>query len=144
AGATASDACAGDLTGGIVITNGVNTNAVGSYQVSYTVSDGYNVTTVYRTVNLFLPAALPILITGANPQTVECHTAYAEAGATASDACAGDLMGGIVITNCVHTNAVGSYQVSYTVSDGYNVTTVYRTVNVVDTTAPAILITGAN
>jgi uncharacterized repeat protein (TIGR01451 family) len=38
-GATASDGCAGDLTSAIVVTGSVNTNVVGFYALTYTVSD---------------------------------------------------------------------------------------------------------
>jgi hypothetical protein len=79
-----------------------------------------------------------IQLTGDNPQTVECHTSYTELGATASDNCAGDLTKSIVIdASAVNVNALGSYLVSYTVTDAFNnTTTVTRTVQVVDTTPP--------
>jgi hypothetical protein len=38
-GATASDGCAGDLTSAIVVTGSVDTNTVGFYTLTYTVSD---------------------------------------------------------------------------------------------------------
>jgi len=38
-GATASDGCAGNLTSAIVVTGSVNTNTVGFYTLTYTVSD---------------------------------------------------------------------------------------------------------
>ncbi len=52
-GATASDGCAGDLTSSIVVTGSVNTNVVGAYQLTYTVSDpsGHSDTKV-RTVEV--------------------------------------------------------------------------------------------
>lgn len=52
-GATASDGCAGDLTSAIVVTGSVNTNVVGIYTLTYTVSDpsGHSDTKV-RTVEV--------------------------------------------------------------------------------------------
>ena len=52
-GATASDGCAGDLTSAIVVTGSVNTNVVGDYTLTYTVSDpsGHSDTKV-RTVTV--------------------------------------------------------------------------------------------
>jgi len=59
-GATASDGCAGDLTSAIVVTGSVNTNTVGFYALTYTVSDpsGHSDTKV-RTVQV-----LPYNFTG--------------------------------------------------------------------------------
>lgn len=52
-GATASDGCAGDLTAAISVSGSVNTNIVGAYTLTYTVSDpsGHTDTKV-RTVNV--------------------------------------------------------------------------------------------
>lgn len=52
-GATASDGCAGNLTSSIVVTGSVNTNTVGFYALTYTVSDpsGHSDTKV-RTVEV--------------------------------------------------------------------------------------------
>ncbi len=59
-GATASDGCAGDLTSAIVVTGSVDTNTVGFYALTYTVSDpsGHSDTKV-RTVEV-----LPYNFTG--------------------------------------------------------------------------------
>jgi uncharacterized repeat protein (TIGR01451 family) len=59
-GATASDGCAGNLTSSIVVTGSVNTNIVGFYSLTYTVSDpsGHSDTKV-RTVEV-----LPYNFTG--------------------------------------------------------------------------------
>lgn len=59
-GATASDGCAGNLTSSIIVTGSVNTNVVGFYALTYTVSDpaGHSDTEV-RTVQV-----LPYNFTG--------------------------------------------------------------------------------
>ena len=59
-GATASDGCAGDLTSAIVVTGSVDTNTVGFYALTYSVSDptGHSDTEV-RTVEV-----LPYNFTG--------------------------------------------------------------------------------
>jgi hypothetical protein len=84
-----------------------------------------------------------ISLNGANPMTVECHTAFSDPGATASDGCAGDLTSVINVTGSVNANAVGTYTLTYTVSDGSHTTSATRTVNVVDTTAPVITLNGS-
>src|SRR5439155_24551871 len=91
-GATASDVCAGRLTGSIAASGSVDANTVGSYTRSYTVSVGY-ATSVRptRTVNVVDTQAPSIAVVGANPLTVECHGTFTDPGATASDVCAGNL-----------------------------------------------------
>jgi VCBS repeat-containing protein len=59
-------------------------------------------------------------------------SAYTDAGATASDTEDGDITSRIVVTNAVNTAALGTYTVTYQVSDlsGNSATPVTRTVNV--------------
>jgi hypothetical protein len=141
-GATALDACQGDLTASIATVNPVNTAVIGTYTVTYNVSDTASnaATQRTRTVNVVDTTAPVITRLGTSPVTVECGTAYADAGATAMDACSGDLTASIAITNPVNTAVAGTYTVRYNVSDVASnaATEVTRTVNVVDTTAPVI------
>jgi hypothetical protein len=147
-GATASDTCAGNLTGAITVSGSVNPNVVGAYTLTYTVSDGPegNSASTTRTVNVVDTTKPIITLNGGATLTVECHTAFADPGATATDACAGDLTGSIVVTGSVNPNAVGSYTLHYNVIDPSSNAAIQvdRTVNVVDTIAPTITLTGAN
>ena len=116
---------------------------VGSYIVTYDVTDaeGNAAVQVTRTVNVVDTTAPVITLIGANPQTIEVGSAYTELGATASDNYDGDISGSIVIdATGVDTAVVGSYTVTYDVTDadGNAAVQVTRTVNVVDTTAPVI------
>jgi uncharacterized protein (DUF1800 family) len=74
-----------------------------------------------------------ITITGDNPVNVVQNTTYTDAGATASDNNDGDITASIQINNSVDTNSVGTYSVTYDVSDiaGNKATQVRRTVNVI-------------
>src|SRR5439155_21485831 len=81
------------------------------------------------------PPAITIL--GPNPLTNECHTAFVDPGATASDICAGSL--GVSTNSTVDPNAVGAYTISYSATDpNGNSTTNTRLVPIVDTTPPQI------
>lgn len=141
-GATASDVCAGDLTGAITVSGNVNSNAVGTYVVTYSVTDGSHSASVTRTVKVVDTATPTITLNGPNPMIVECHTSFTDPGATASDGCAGNLTGSISVTGNVNPNAVGTYVRTYSVSDGARTASKTRTVKVVDTTAPLITLNG--
>ncbi|MBV9211495.1 MAG: DUF5011 domain-containing protein, partial [Acidobacteria bacterium] len=141
-GATAHDSCAGDFAA--TASGAVNVNTPGSYTVTYNASDpsGNAATPVTRTVNVVDTIAPVITINGANPMTVECHTGFTDPGATADDTCAGSLP--VTVTGTVNANVVGTYTLTYSASDGNgHTTTATRTVNVVDTTAPTLTLTGA-
>ena len=80
-----------------------------------------------------------ITILGDNPATVELGSSYTDAGATSD--------GGETISTSgtVDTNAIGTYTITYSASDAAgNTSTATRTVNVVDTTAPVLSVTGDN
>src|SRR5204863_229298 len=89
-GATASDVCAGSLT---VATNStVNPNAVSSYTITYTATDpSGNTATATRTVYVVDTTPPVVTMLATNPMTNECHAAFIDPGATASDVCAGTL-----------------------------------------------------
>ncbi|PWU19130.1 MAG: hypothetical protein C5B50_07310 [Verrucomicrobia bacterium] len=87
------------------------------------------------TVSDPLPPVVSVL--GANPLTVECHSAFTDPGATASDDCPNGLT--FATNGTVNANVPGMYTLTYTATDvGGSSTSSNRTVNVVDTTPPSI------
>ncbi|MBO6605451.1 immunoglobulin-like domain-containing protein [Psychroserpens sp.] len=140
-GATALDNLDGDITGSIVIGGDtVNTNAAGVYVVTYNVSDaaGNAATEVTRTVTVIADTTPPVItLIGASTINLLVGDTYVEQGATATDNIDGDISSSIVIGGSVNTNAAGSYQVTYDVSDaaGNAATQVVRTVNVSEPTS---------
>ncbi|HVS80565.1 MAG TPA: immunoglobulin-like domain-containing protein [Pyrinomonadaceae bacterium] len=141
-GATANDSCAGPVS--VTASGSVNANAVGTYTITYSATDGPNTATATRTVQVVDTTKPTLTLSGANPMTIECHTGFTDPGATASDTCAGDLTGAIVVSGSVNPNAFGDYTLTYSVSDGSNTQTATRIVHVVDTTPPTITVNGAN
>jgi hypothetical protein len=156
ASATASDDIDGDITGSIVVNNPVDTSAVGTYSVTYNVSDnaGNAATEVVRTVNVVDSTQNPdeitdttppvITLIGDNLVTVEVGSTYVDAGATATDN--KDASVTVTTTGTVNTNFASSYTISYNASDaaGNAAATVTRTVNVtsvatIDTDKPDYL-----
>ncbi|MDM5264393.1 DUF5011 domain-containing protein [Sulfurovum sp. XTW-4] len=84
-----------------------------------------------------------ITITGNTNVDVEVDTTYSDAGATATDNLDGDITGSINTVNLVDTTVLGTYSVNYSVSDrAGNSAEANRTVNVVDTQAPVIILNG--
>ncbi len=145
AGATAMDACAGTLA---VTTDGtVDTTAPGAYTLTYDASDGNgsNAVQVTRTVTVVDSTPPVITLLGVNPATVERHATYTDAGATATDSCAGDRTANIVAFNPVNTEVPGTYTVTYDVTDGNGNSAVQvpRVVKVVDTTPEAFAVSYA-
>ncbi|HEX8000774.1 MAG TPA: immunoglobulin-like domain-containing protein [Pyrinomonadaceae bacterium] len=135
-GASATDACSGSVP--ITVSGTVDPNTPGTYTLTYKATDGtHPPTEVTRTVNVVDTQGPVITINGANPATVECHTSYTDAGATAFDAC---LNASVPVTTSgsVNVNATGTYTITYTATDGGRTSTATRTVNVVDTTPPVI------
>lgn len=76
-----------------------------------------------------------ITVLQANPVRINLGDVYTDAGATATDATDGTLTGSIVTTGTVDGNTLGTYTITYTVSDAAsNETIVTRTVYVKDAT----------
>jgi hypothetical protein len=141
-GATASDTCAGALS--VATNNPVNANVIGTYTIIYTTVDpSGNSATNTRTVYVMDRTAPVLTVIGANPYTNECHTAFIDPGASASDSCS--ITATITTNNPVNPNTVGVYTITYIATDATgNSTTNTRTVYVVDRTAPVLTMLGAN
>ncbi len=150
-GATASDNIDGDLTPSIVVGGDtVDTNIVGSYVITYNVSDnaGNAAVEVIRTVNVNQDATIPVItLIGASTINLNIGDSYIEQGATAIDNFDGDITANIVTTGTVNSASAGTYLVNYNVNDaaGNSANTVTRMVVVAaDTTAPIINLIGAS
>ena len=136
AGATAVDNTDGDITSSIVAdTSEVTVNTVGTYTVTYNVSDaaGNAAAQVTRTVTITSDATVPVItLLGEASVSLELGSTYTDAGATASDDYDGDITSSIVTVNDVDTTVVGTYRVTYNVTDagGNAAEQVERTVNV--------------
>jgi serine protease len=151
-GATATDDRDGNLTGAITRSGSVNTTKVGSYALSYNVNDaaGNSARVVTRTVNVTLSAdtTRPVIsLIGNQTISVVQGTSFNDPGATASDNRDGNITNTIAKSGSVNTAQVGSYTLSYNVSDaaGNKATTVTRQVNVIlgsDNTPPVITLLG--
>lgn len=147
-GATASDNIDGDITNDISVSGTVNANVIGSYTLTYRVTDssGSNALAVTRIVNVQDTGAPSITLLGTTPVLHELQTTYTDAGATANDAADGDLTTNITTTGSVNANAAGTYTINYDVNDSQSnpAPTVSRTIIVADRTSPVITLTGSS
>ena len=127
-GATAS-VCGSPIT--VTTTGAVNPNAPGTYTIVYSATANGFTSEATRIVTVQDTIAPVITLNGDNPMTVGFGTVFTDPGATALDGCAGDLTASIVVTGSVNTSVVGSYALTYMVTDpsGHSDTKV-RTVDV--------------
>ena len=95
AGATAFDNDDGDITSSIVVTNGVDSSTVGTYTVSYNVTDsqGNAATTVTRTVNVSSTANVKLISLCQDPYNIGAEL-YKTDGTLAGTSLVKDIMGG--------------------------------------------------
>ncbi|MGZ5282970.1 MAG: immunoglobulin-like domain-containing protein, partial [Bacteroidia bacterium] len=150
-GATAFDNLDGDLTANIQVVepspSGFNM-IPDTYTYTYNVKDaaGNEAITVRRIVIVVPDSTAPELIV-TKPDTIDLQVFIpfvAPAVIAASDLVDGDLTGAVQTTNNVDNKVIGTYTVTYTVKDQTgNVTTVIRTVRVIDTIAPTITLVGS-
>ncbi|MBC6314241.1 immunoglobulin-like domain-containing protein [Listeria grandensis] len=140
AGVSATDTEDGNLTSQITITaNDVDTSKVGTYHVTYSVTDSDGNTTT-KTITVTVTSNDAPVISAANKTVKKGGTLDLEAGVSAADTEDGNLTRQITITaNDVDTSRVGTYHVTYSVTDSDgNTTTKTITVTVTSNDAPVI------
>jgi hypothetical protein len=139
AGATASDVCTGNLSSRITISGAVNAAVKGAYSVGYSVKDASNnAAMLERTVNVVDTKAPSITLLGSASMSITKGSTFVDPGATAADACSGNLTSAIVKTGSVNTAVAGTYTLQYQVQDGQGLSaTVTRTVTVTEDSCSA-------
>ena len=122
-----------------------DTSSTSTQTITYYVSDAAgNTSSVSRTVIVQGNNKPTIAVTGDNPIQTILGQAYTDPGATAADVEDGDISGSIQAdVSAVDTDQVGSYTVTYSVTDsGGKQATATRTVQVIDRTSPVIQLVG--
>ena len=127
---TAIDATDGDLTSKIQITkNTVNTNVLGTYEVTYSVTNANSKTTT-KTIKVYVVKnELPVII--AEDRNILINSKFNDKeGVVATDKEDGNITSKIIVEkNNVDPSKLGTYQVTYKVTDKAN-QTVTKTINV--------------
>lgn len=142
-GFTAADSFDKDVT--VEVSGSVNVKKVGDYVLTYSVADDSgNKTVVTRTVKVVDTTAPVIELSGEKSVVLDFGQVYVEPGFVVTDTVDGNITDYVVVTSDLRY-AVGQYTVTYTVKDAAgNETKATRTVKVVDKTAPALVLKGAN
>ncbi|PGM58201.1 immunoglobulin-like domain-containing protein [Bacillus sp. AFS053548] len=139
AGVSAVDNVDGELTKSIKVTGIVDTKKKGSYTLTYTVSDKFrNVTTVKRTITV-IDNIKPVIY-GAVNKTININTKFNPlTDVTATDNVDGSLTKLIKVTGTVNTKKIGTYTLTYTITDySGNKTVITRKITVKDNIKPVI------
>jgi PKD repeat protein len=142
-GYSATDKIAGNVTASVVVdSSSLNTDSVGTYIITYTAYDAENNPDVKtRTVHVVDQIAPVITLLGADPLEVEVFTTLTDPGVSVVDNY--DQNTNTTIVSNVNTSILGSYTITYTAKDASgNISSIQRTVNVVDNTAPVIQVFG--
>lgn len=142
----ADDPTEGDLTADVKVVTDLDCTVPGIYSFDFNVKDasGNTAVTRRRTVIVVLDRTAPVLtLNGTSPMTVEQCDNFTDPGAVATDAVDGNLSTAIITTGSVNSSVVGSYTLTYTISDAQgNTASMNRVVNVVDTKKPGIYLRG--
>ncbi|MBI3232974.1 MAG: DUF5011 domain-containing protein, partial [Bacteroidetes bacterium] len=147
-GATAFDDADGNITSKIASVNNVNNMVLGTYNVTYNVSDSAGnkadeeTRVVYVTDDVTAPK---ITLTGGSKEFTQAKLPYVDKGYTAIDLVDGNITANVVVTGSVNINKLGIYTLTYTSTDKEgNSAYITRDVEVFDTVAPVISLTGTD
>ena len=140
AGAAAIDNADGDVT--VTVDGEVDTSSVGSYKLTFTATDSSgNSSSATRAINVVDSVAPVITLAGEALMTVQFEALFEDVGATAVDNADGDIT--VMVNGAVDTSIIGVYELVYSATDNSdNTSSATRMVNVVDTIAPVITLTG--
>lgn len=117
-GYSANDNVDGNLTGNVMFGGNLDTNTLGTYTVTYNVSDaaGNDAVQKSRAVQV-IDTTPPVIFLSGGSVSLKVGRSYPEPGYSASDNIDGDLSGSVIVGGNLNTNAVGTYTVTYDISD---------------------------
>ena len=120
-----------DITDKVKITNNLNINKIGKYEIVYKVK--YKNKSIKRVKTIYIVDNIKPVITlnGDSEIDLYLNQAYNEQGAIATDNYDGDISDKIKVESNLDTTKEGTYNITYTVSDSsFNTVSIERKVNV--------------
>jgi PKD repeat protein len=141
-GVSAIDNLEGQIGYRAEVISNLDTGKAGIYTIKYTVKDLYgNVSdTAFRTVQMEINRTGPVItLIGPDTQYVEVYESYTDSGAIAKDNTGNSLDSKLQISGSVDTSTLGTYYITYEVTDQFSYTATRKRVVIVrDTKAPLI------
>lgn len=131
-GATAFDSIDGDISNNIITNNAVNTSSLGTYTITYDISNSANISAIQkrRIVNVVDTTNPVVSLNGDASMDVELGTSYTEYGATVTDNSL-EPLNVVIGGDTVDVNTEATYVVTYTATDSTgNSHQVSRSINV--------------
>ena len=145
-GATAVDNVDGDISSAIAVVNPVDTKVAGNYSVTYNAEDssGNAASEIVRVVIVGDTGAPVIKLAGGQTLQVEAGITFTDPGYFAEDKVDGDLTDLVAVDGAVDSSQIGTYSLTYNVTDsnGNAAVQVTRYVVVEDNTAPVVTLVG--
>ena len=128
----------------VSISGEVNNLVPGQYVVTYSTTDNVgNESNSVRLVNIVDTTSPVLTLNGDVIVTLEVGTSYEELGASANDIVDGIVE--VLIKGEVNSEVVNVYNLTYSATDKEgNVSSLTRVVNIVDTTAPKLILNGSS
>lgn len=124
----------------VKIDGAVDTSQIGEYKIYYTVKKSIRTITKLRIVTVVDSEQPAINLNGSGKMTIFINSSYVEPGYTATDNYDGDITSNVKVDGTVDTSQVGTYELTYSVSDSSsNDTTVKREVEVTNESAATSL-----
>ncbi|MGE5455702.1 MAG: immunoglobulin-like domain-containing protein [Ignavibacteriales bacterium] len=117
-GVTVIDANPGSLSE-ITVTGTVDTNVIGSYTLTYSVTNMYNITTTVDRIVKVIANESPV-INATNRTITQYDSINLMSGVTATDKESGDLTSRITVEGTVDVSTIGDYSITYKVLDDAN------------------------
>lgn len=106
-----------NISNKIKISGHVDTEKPGTYKIYYTVENHNIERTVTRTVTVVDDVAPVMALNGKEKIEIYQNAKYNDEGATATDNIDGDISSKILVEGSVDTSKVGTYTISYSVTD---------------------------
>ena len=120
-GYSANDDVDGDISANVTIGGDIDSGTVGTYQLTYNVSDaaGNAANEVLRTVTVTdaPDATAPVITLVGGAMTLTVGETYVEPGYSAFDDVDGDITANVMVGGIINTGTAGTYQLTYNVSD---------------------------
>ncbi len=130
-GFTAYDSIDGDITNNVIVSE-IDTSVIDEQMITYTIKNSNNDVIVKNRLINVVAGELSLELIGSNNITISQDSNFIDPGYYAYDEIDEDISNEVIVTGSVNTKRVGSYTLTYTITNSRNKKEVVtRTVNVI-------------